>query len=107
MKVNIGDYQNDGSEQDIEIHIDKWDTFNVDVTLAYIIIPVLQGYRDNLHGWPNDLADMKDWEEILDKMIWAFTVHLEDEDFDLSKEERNRVQEGFDLFGKYYRNLWD
>jgi hypothetical protein len=75
-----------------------------------------------------------DWDTVLDKMIFAFE-HIVDEEweeefrtgeFDTSKDigeegwtgtyscdyaelqkVHDQIQEGLELFGKYYRNLWD
>jgi hypothetical protein len=55
----------------------------------------------------------KKWNDILDKMIWSFEQAMNDYplmyssmskgDFERYEE---RMQEGFELFGRYYRSLW-
>jgi hypothetical protein len=82
----------------------------------------------------NDLEDAeKKWNEVLDKMIFSFeSFHNDWEDqfhsgeydntknpgqsgwlgthnYDLegAREYEKRIQEGLELFGKHYRNLWD
>jgi hypothetical protein len=70
------------------------------------------------------------WKEIMDKMIWSFEQKLLDNeptfwsepvkfddnfkivskgvyDRETAKEYADRLQEGFDLFGKYFQSLWD
>ena len=97
MKVFIGPYPDEG-EQEVDVHIDKWDTWSMDHTLAYIIVPMLKQLKATKHGapfvdnedvpeeWRMSKEDMDrfnkdgtsddkffgryDW--VLDEMIWAF-----------------------------------
>ena len=177
MKVNIQKYPKVGPRK-ADVKIEHFDTWNLDATLALIVLPMLIQLKHNKQGVPNDFADVggadydvqnsfdfykethndafeegcKRWEEVLDKMIWSFQqIALEDYDdkyhhgtpkFDWIKTDQKfknpltgkleetyqmvdknpnehwydhighklheeRIQEGLDLFGKYYRNLWD
>lgn len=97
MKVSIGPYVDCNSqEREISIHIDKWDTWSMDHTLALIILPMLKQLRETKHGAPwtddgdvpeelrstsappkqneydTDDNHFKRWDWILDEMIWAF-----------------------------------
>lgn len=78
----------------INIHIDDYDVWNADNTLALIIVPVLELLKEKKHGTPSvDMDDVPQhirdtitveegteeyiwnqtaWEWILDEMIWAF-----------------------------------
>jgi len=49
MKVSIGPYPDDGNDRDVNVHIDNYDTWSMDSTLAYIIIPMLKQLRDSAH----------------------------------------------------------
>ena len=163
----------------IKIHIDKYDTWSMDHTLAHIILPMLKQLRDTKHGSP--LVDVEDvpeelritgyddgssqfrlkfeddehyekdswdithrrWEWALNEMIFAFEHLLDDSweeayrsghidmkfvpcednpklsqmvdgpnhtykcDYDGMKKVYDRMDNGFRLFGKYYRGLWD
>ena len=75
--------------------------------------------EDDMKAW--DLGH-KQWCDIMDKMIWSFeqVVDRDREDqfhtkkdgkrhFDITgyKQYYERIQEGLNLFGKYYMNLWD
>lgn len=75
--------------------------------------------EDDMKAW--DLGH-KQWCDIMDKMIWSFeqVVNRDREDqFHTKKNGKRffdskayiayyeRIQEGLDLFGKYYMNLWD
>jgi hypothetical protein len=88
----------------IKIKIDPWDTWNMNDTLALIILPMLKQLKANKHGspfvnqedvpehlWaaeePSDENGWLDnthherWEWVMDEMIWAFE-QLSDEDND-------------------------
>jgi len=171
MKVNIGRYPKNGNKRKIDVHIDNYDTYSADHTLALIILPVLMQLKQEKHGVPGEFAEVggadyeqqmsfdfyqetynecfdescKKWDEILDHMIWAFMEIVKDDyedkyrhgdpDFNLVKDQvhptygqlyrmannnpdywvdydglrlhEERIQQGIDLFAKYFRNLWD
>lgn len=134
MKVRLGKYPGLRSKKDRveEIRIDPWDTWNMDLTLAQIIIPMLKQLRDTTHGYPQDFFDgdeyvdagdigggFEKWKETLNEMIWAFEEILtEDQNLvninfkDPSWKEKelvrgDKIQNGLNLFAKYYRALWD
>lgn len=166
-------------ERTVKIHIHQYDTWNMDTTLALIIVPMLKQLKATTHGSPmlhqheqtsngssqycfpfyaegdQEAWDQghKQWEEMLDKMIWSFEqvninweeqfqsgktdfyfekiegtdqpgwaaklghtnysemkhgpLHTYKYDHEGAAKHMKRMQEGFDLFGKYYRNLWD
>ena len=84
----------------ISVHIDPWDTWNMETTLGYIVRPMLKQLRDKKHGapWVDDedvpeelrstsarelTQDEKDtghtdenhfkrWDWVMDEMIFAF-----------------------------------
>jgi len=122
MKVNIGPYR-PIKGQKVDIHIDKWDTWSMDHTLAHIIVPMLKQLKATKHGIPNEFVIEGEpwedsearWDSVLDKMIWAFEQIIRDDDsmfYESSNKEaytnyNRQIQEGLDFFGKYYRSLWD
>lgn len=93
----------------VKVHIDKWDTWNMDHTLALIILPMLEQLRETKHGSPyvddEDVPEYlrienedqltfefynrgltvdqdiihKRWEWVLNEMIWAFKEHITDD----------------------------
>lgn len=116
------------------VHIDDFDVWSLDHTLSCIIHPALVRLKEIKHGYPELFEDgmvtphywdrqlhfdfideevetkyLKDkWDTIMDKMIYSFGVIMNDDFFDIEdQDEWNRVQEGLDLFAKYYTNLWD
>lgn len=177
MKIDLKKYNKLGNRK-VDIHIDPWDTWSMDSTLAMIIYPMLLQLKATKQGVPAEFAEVggeeyavqscfdfykdedsrlfdqrcKQWDEVLDKMIWAFyqiayvdysskyhhgsteydwvetdkmypnpitgvmekTYQLVDKDPNSSwydsvghQLHEERIQEGIDLFAKYFRNLWD
>lgn len=158
------------NERKIKVHIDHYDTWSMDHTLALIILPMLKQIKESKHGSPYvdnedvpshmrhtlskgpDDYETEDrwihykWDWVLNEMIWAFEKELDEDwedqfrhgdpdidwdlvsgvegeesalykmkqknpdywvDFSKIKEYNDRIDNGFRLFGKYYRNLWD
>jgi hypothetical protein len=131
----------------IKVRIDREDTWNMDNTLAYIVLPMLKQLKETKHGspytddedvpehlrstvgpsreneWDTDEKHYARWDWIMNEMIYAFEMELNDEwevqiwqrggeDWtDEKLDERNaiqkRIENGFRLFGKYYQALWD
>jgi len=113
------------------VKIDRWDTWDMRSTLALIALPMLKQLKATKHGIPADFIHDKNgneeipfevgeqkWNEALDAMIWSFETELEDDadgkffngdEWDRKGYDKwaKRKQKGFDLFGKYYQNLWD
>jgi len=178
MKVDIKKFPKKGNRRKIKIQIDPWDTWNLDNTLAKIIYPALLQLKATKHGVPQEFAEVggeeyrdqesfdfykedsdklfeekiKEWDVVLDKMIWSFQqlaedgydeqYHHGDAEYDWVETEQlfpnpvtgkmeatyqmvdknpndhwydhighklheDRIQEGLELFGKYFRSLWD
>tara|TARA_B100000131_G_scaffold225221_1_gene216835 strand:+ start:93 stop:482 length:390 start_codon:yes stop_codon:yes gene_type:complete len=129
VKINIFEPRKDNSAD--TIHIDDYDCWSLDYTLARIIHPALIRLKETKHGYPElwedgmvthhnwdrqlhfDFIDediesnylIDKWNGILDKMIYSFGKIMEDDYFD--NEEWEKIQEGLDLFAKHYTSLWD
>ena len=97
--------------RNIQVRIDEYDTWSMDSTLAYIILPMLKQLKETKHGAPN--IDDKDvpkklrstsvsvkenegdtdnnwfdrWEWVLDEMIWTFSQVNEDWQDQFYKED--------------------
>jgi len=88
----------------IEIHIDPWDTWSMDHTLAYIVLPMLKQLKETKHGAPyvdpkdcpeelkpkkltkkqkdngeTDSTHFERWDWVLDEMIFAFDSKVNDD----------------------------
>ena len=83
-------------QRKIKVKIDPWDTWNMDHTLAYIVLPMLKQLKENQHGaghvddkdvpkelrstsaepkeneWDTDSNHFARWEWVMDEMIFAF-----------------------------------
>lgn len=90
----------------VKIKIDKYDTWNMDRTLAMIVLPMLIQLKDTKHGspyiddedvpdelkstsappkqndWDTDDNFFKRWDWVLDEIIWAFTQLQPDVDWE-------------------------
>ena len=128
----------------VKVRIDQYDTWSMDHTLAIIIAPMLKQLKATKHGSPfvddedvpehlrsTAASEMTEdekacgetdslfharWAYVLDEMIFAFELELDDEweteyyknsNYDEMNKVFERQKNGFCLFGKYYRGLWD
>jgi len=88
----------------IKVHIDRWDTWSMDSTLAYIVLPMLKQLKASKHGAPQvddkdvpkelhmtkkekaafdkdgstDDKFFKRWDWVMDEMIFAFDSKVND-----------------------------
>lgn len=91
------------------VKFDKEDVYALDTTLAHVIVAGLREYR-KLYAktsYPLHLGDVEQWQAILDEMIWGFDQVATGARYELPKTEEKRLQESFELFGKYFQYLWD
>jgi hypothetical protein len=81
--------------------------WSLDNTTARWLLPRLQRFRDITFAHPACLNSLEEWKEILDTIIFALERHLEDEWlFNLSEEDKEKVYNGFEYLGTYFRGLW-
>lgn len=110
MYVRLGRFANeddpDDFERDQDIVIHPYDTWNMDHTLALLIVPMLKQLKATKHGAPNvDCIDVpmklqptqlevvryreegvtdknffRRWDYVMDEMIWAFEQIIADDD---------------------------
>lgn len=83
------------------VHIDRWDTWSMDHTLALVVVPMLKQLKEKNHGSPNvddedvpdhlrstsappveeyevDTNHHKRWDWVMGEMIFAFESKLDD-----------------------------
>ena len=84
------------------VKIDRWDTWSMDYTLSFIVVPMLKQLKETKHGapfvddedvpeelkstsappkendWDTDENHFKRWDWALNEMIWAFEQNLDD-----------------------------
>tara|TARA_Y100000034_G_scaffold137002_1_gene218238 strand:+ start:240 stop:587 length:348 start_codon:yes stop_codon:yes gene_type:complete len=89
------------------------ETWALDSTIARFIAPRLRYLAFKPYGYPMDFEYIEDWQEVLYKMVAAFDIIVDEErfyDFDCDKERAAKdkiiMEEGLDLFRKYYFDLW-
>ena len=93
----------DRRKQKIDVHIDPWDTWSMDHTLAHIVVPMLLQLKETKHGAPyvdpvdvpaelqpkkltkkqkdngeTDSTHFERWDWVLDEMIFAFESKRQD-----------------------------
>ena len=91
-------------QRTIKVHIDRWDTWSMDDTLAHIILPMLKQLKATKHGAPyvdpnecppelkpkkqtnkqrdngeTDSTHFERWDWVLDEMIFAFENKVNDD----------------------------
>ena len=86
----------------VKVKIDRWDTWSMDHTLAYIVLPMLKQLKESKHGapftddedvpehlrttaaepkeneWDTDSNHFLRWDWIMDEMIYAFECKVDD-----------------------------
>ena len=121
MKVNIENYTDDGEDQKIEVQIDPWDTWSMDHTLAYIVLPMLRQLKETKHGaplvddedvpehlrstsappkeneWDTDKFHFDRWDWALEEMIYAFDCKANKDDvyirFDIDDRDGMKAEQ--------------
>lgn len=97
-----------------ELGFDEKQLWSLDITMAYFIYPRLKEFSENLHGYPAELGEEM-WRTYLDNMVFAFELILREQKKDISNEEldylwsdevQGKIQDGLELFGKYFKHLW-
>ena len=94
------------SEQRKEIGFDDSETWSLTDTIARFIIPRLKRFKEVNNGVPYGHTE-ESWDIVLDKMILSFELTCRDSGSrDYSDDERIQLNEGLDLFRKYFFELW-
>lgn len=82
--------------------------WNLDTTFCEWIIPRLKTFKEKTIAYPPNLNNLEEWHSILEKMIVAFETHnkdIPDTLEDIEKEDAI-INEGIELFCKYFNHLW-
>ena len=109
--------------------IEVEELYDLDVTIARFILPRLMLFKKHCEGTPRPNMTREEWNEVLDKMIYAFEkiacqteedtpeyqayikaiLNNEEDLVDLkraAKASLKPIAEGLSLYHKYFRNLW-
>lgn len=126
MKVNIQHNCNSDKNPVKEVETESQDHWGLDKTLSIVLSRTLKDFKDHLKeasmaGYPDDFNSMDEWLKTIDKMIWSFEA-IEEGNYHIYKDydktnlnatherlrvRQKRIQEGLDLFAKYFQGLWD
>lgn len=92
------------TQQLIEQGFHDGDTFTLWSHLTELILPRLKRFKEITCSYPSNLKS-EEWDNILEKMIYAFELLLKDE-FIYPEDEEDKINEGLKLFGEWFRDLW-
>ena len=96
---------NDFRAQRLERGFDDSETWSLDSTIAKFILPRLIRFKEINAGYPGTVSE-QEWDDILDRMILAFSLLASDAAFVTAKEDQEKIDEGLALFAKWYQYLW-
>lgn len=82
------------------------DCWGLDHAIACFVLPRLVHFKKVKQSYPSGIT-YEEWDEILDKMIYAFKEIVKENANFMIGENRKRVEEGIELFAKYFFSLWD
>ena len=125
MYVRIGRYPEGEDEREINVVIHGYDTWNMDNTLAYIVLPMLKQLTKTKHGapWvdPQDVPEalrpddneidayhfggmtddnfFKRWDYVLGEMIYAFEKEVSGDDWESAYFTRDSTEIEFEPEG--------
>ena len=102
INFSITDVSPDRAEeykkQRIERGFDDTELWNLDTTILRFVLPRLKRFKECTIGFPPDFKTFEEWQECLEKMI----INIEK----IINSEEDADYEGFELFKKYFFNLW-
>ena len=87
---------------------DDTEIWSLFTTISDFIYPRLIAFKEYKCDYPINLTP-ENWDEILDKMIFAFKFYSDEykREEPVSEETIQKVREGMDLFVEYFRDLWN
>ena len=81
---------------------DDSETWSLDYTIAKFTLPRLKRFKELNGSYPHQLS-MKEWDAILDDIIYVFEAYKED---NIDGCDQDRRKKGLEYFGKYFSSLW-
>ena len=91
-------------KQRIERGFDDTETYSLFITIAKFTLPRLKRFKELSESHPVDMS-FEEWMIILDKITESLEIISKD-DYFFSLENKAKLEEGIDLFGKYFTKLW-
>lgn len=80
---------------------------NLDITISKLVLPRLKAFKKFKRTQPGIISE-EEWDQVLDDIIYSLDV-ISNDTFSKTKEEYidwGKVDDGLELFGKYFRDLW-
>lgn len=94
-------------EQRAERGFDDTELWSLNHTLAQMIMPRLQAFKEKNFCYPCKLDNYEQWVEILEKMVFSFQMELDRDDLAYTdKWDDAKYKEGLQLFAEYFGDLW-
>lgn len=93
------------AKQRKERGFDDTELWGFDVTLSRYLMPRLQRLKEIAIAYPPCFNSLEEWNEVLDKIIWA--CNYKSNTGVAIEEDDRRIQESFNLLGKYFQYLGD
>lgn len=97
------------------LYIDPRETWDLDVRISEYVIPRLKLYKKLTKCYPGigEANTPEKWDDLLDKMIWSFEQVIYENQYGIFedrgekewKEINDKINEGLELFGKWFRHL--
>ena len=79
---------------------------NLDNTIAEFIAPRLRKFRKESTGYTGGFNSRAKWNEVLDKMIFAFDNLAKCLSMEDQEKIQDRIDEGLRLFAENFESLW-
>lgn len=105
------------------LYVNPRDTWNLDTKIAEFVLPRLKLFKDMENGYPGhgEMDTPEKWNEAFDKMINAFELLVKSGEYygvwdyprqtylevkPLLEQKQKEVDEGLQLFAKWFQSLW-
>ena len=86
------------------------DAWNTNYCLALYVLPRLAYMRDEGVSYPYGIANRKEWEKILTKIIRGFELYIKKEhtaEWNWTPKEKAIFKQAKELFAQYFEDFWD
>lgn len=82
------------------------ETYNLDKAIVSFCLPRLKYFRDHIHSYPGDLTYVG-WRGTLGEIIEGFEIYNDKDWYEMTDEDRVKVNRALDLFRERFHDLWD
>lgn len=89
-------------KQRLERGFDNTELWNLDSTILKFILPRLEEFRKNLHGYPPSLTE-DEWDDILERIVTGIEAYLSDDNHIMPNEYHEETME---VLARWFNHLW-